>query len=54
MDGSDKLEGIVYRVNEYEIVVSFKEMHDFVRIRYILTFNLGRPKIANIIGSLSE
>lgn len=30
IDASDRIEGIVYRVTQDQIVISFREMHDFV------------------------
>ena len=38
-EGSDRIEGIVYKVNEDQITVSFREMHDFVIINLFNNFN---------------
>ena len=45
-DGQDRIEGVVYKVNEEEIVVSFKEMHDFVSLN-IKDLIVGKLKITN-------
>ncbi|CDW76925.1 dna-binding protein smubp-2 [Stylonychia lemnae] len=36
-EGSDRIDGIVYKVNEDQIVVSFREMHDFESLRQPLS-----------------
>jgi DNA polymerase alpha-associated DNA helicase A len=33
-EGTERIEGIVYRCQETEIVIAFKEMYNFVRLKY--------------------
>lgn len=53
-EGSDRLEGIIYKVTQNEIVVSFREMHDFVISILLYNTFIGLIKITSVISIISK